>query len=151
MADIQLAGAMKLGPTGTVASLTDCSLEISKLVLHLGANKVARKPTYGDPRMYSRPGARQDGIEIVCDSDFNVALSTYALLMTAFLTASKLMYFTAKYNPAATSATNNVFAGSFLVDGLDFGQGVGELREFSRTFDLISLQGPLVTDPTTIT
>lgn len=151
MADIQLAGAMKLGTTGTVASMTDCSLEISKLVLHLGANKVARKPTYGDPRIYSRPGARQDTIEIVTDSDFNVALSTYALLMTAFLTASKIVYFTAKYATAAASATNNVFAGSFLVDGLDFGAGVGELKEFSRTFDLISLQGPLVTDPTTVT
>lgn len=148
MADIQLSGLMKFGATSLVSGMVDYSAEISKLVLHLGANKVARKPTYGDPRMYSRPGARQDTLEVVTDSDFNTSGSFMLALMTAFLTPTKLMYFTAKYYTTTTSATNNVFSGAIMVDSLDFGEAVGDLKEFSKTFDLIYVNGPLTTDPT---
>lgn len=146
-ANIQLGGVIKLGTTSTFSAMTDFSTSISRLVLHLGVNKVARRPTYGDPRVYNLPGARVDTIDVVGEMDVNDADGYWMALLTAFLTTDRLVYFAAKYATGATSATNHLWSGSFFVDGLDVGTEVNSIRELTKTFDIRDLQGPLVTDP----
>lgn len=147
-ANIQLGGVIKLGTTSTFSAMTDFSTSISRLVLHLGVNKVARRPTYGDPRVYNLPGARVDTIDVVGEMDVNDVEGYWMALLTAFMTTDRIVYFAAKYATGATSATNHLWTGSFFVDGLDVGTEVNAVKEITRTFDVRDVQGPLVTDPT---
>lgn len=135
---IQLGGSIKFGATATTTVYTG----VSKLVLHLGVNKVERKPTFDDPRVYGRQGARVDTIEVVGEADMNDAAGFWTLFLAQFQ-ADAPVFFDASFRPGAVSATNQQWSGSFLVDGLDIGGEVGTEYETSRTFDLIAVQGPV--------
>jgi hypothetical protein len=142
---IQLAGTMLFGTSGAAADL-DPYTGISKAIVHLTTNKVAHKPTYDDPRTYGRPGARADSLELVYESDLNVAAELWALMLTAMLAGTPL-HWSGKYKTAAASATNSRFTGSFYVTDLNVGHSPGEAMEHSHTFDLITFSGPLATEP----
>lgn len=154
MADttIQLGGVMKLGNTGTVASMTDFSDSLDKLVLKFTANKVAKKPTYANPLGYSKPGFKSVTIDLDGLSDENTASSLWATLWTAYL-AGSLVYFYGLWLPTGTAigATNQAFGGSFYVDSMDAGYEVGTDKVLSKTYECASWVGPLTVAPTTIT
>ena len=145
MSSIQLSGAMQFGDSGAAADLEDYT-GLSKAIVHLGTNKVASKPTYDDPRIYGRPGARQDTLELVFESDLNDAAGLHALLLGAFI-AGTIVHWSGKYKNAAASASNHRFTGSFYVTSLDVGHAPGEAMETSLTVDLVTFSGPLTTDP----
>lgn len=144
MSVIVLDGSMCFGEAADPTTSYD---GLSKAVVHLGVAKVANKPTYDNPRIYGRPGARQDTLELVYESDLNDAAGLFVLFMTA-LVAGTPVYWSGKYKNAAAGATNHRFNGSFYVTEQVVGASPGEAQEHSHTFDLITFGGPFTTDPT---
>lgn len=126
-------------PDQATPSLVDVSSEVTKCVLTVQREDQQVPATLSTPKSHGA-GSRKAQIEIGYLSTDGSDGALFPLLWAAASgTGSKTLYFEYKVKDTATSSSNPLYWGTFVVSGADLGGDIGSLSEASITCTLTEL------------
>ena len=130
MARVQLEGVI------TINSSTTHADDITQLVLNLTRPVTQVPGTFADADGTQVLGSSVGTATITFNHDEGDTTGLWATLYAAYISDSGALTLSARYKPGAQSATNPTYTGTLLVNDLDIGGQVGELKSQTKTWPI---------------
>jgi hypothetical protein len=127
MATVQLEGV-------TIFNSVTHSDDLTSLTLNLTRPVTQVPGTFADADGTQVLGSAIGQMTVTFNHDEGDTSGAWATFYSAYLSDSGAISFSARYKSGAQSATNPTYAGTVLVNDLDIGGQVGELKSQTKTW-----------------